>query len=169
MSAQSQAEIASSCQVRQAWRWRVIPAVVGNDPNLLLAALVVADASLDAVLLGAGYPGTTIAERLQNASHAFSDYAGLRAARQIRHRAVHQLGYRVCRSAVMEALGSYARALWEHGIDLNGIWYPDGLAIDAPLPPVLLSSHERILGKGAASERGEPRNVTRHLAAAGPA
>ena len=169
MSAQSQTDLAASCQVRQAWRWRVLPAIVGSDPNLLLAALVVADASIDAVLLDAGYPGTTVAERLQNASHAFSDYAGLRAARQIRHRAVHQLGHSVCRRAVLEALDSYARALWEHGVDLNGIWYPDDLAIDAPPLSVLLSSHESIPGKGAESERGEPRNDTRHLAAAGPA
>jgi hypothetical protein len=118
-------------RVRQAWRWRVLPALSSCDPDALLAALVVADTSLDALLLAQDYPGGTAGERIQSAGQSFSDYAGLRAARHVRHQAVHRLDYHLCRCAAVAALDAYALALWEHGVDLNGIWYPDDQILSA--------------------------------------
>jgi hypothetical protein len=109
--------------VRHAWRRRVLPALSSRDPDALLAALVVADTSLDALLIVEEYPGGTAGERVQSASRSFSDYAGLRAARHVRHQAVHRLDYRLCWCATVAALDAYAHALWEHSVDLNGIWY----------------------------------------------
>jgi hypothetical protein len=109
-----------------------------HDSDALLVALVRADTSLDAVLVAAGYPGGTAGERLQSASGSFSNYAGIRAARHIRHQAVDRLDYRLCWWAVREALDAYAHALWEHGVDLQGIWFPDEDAVDAEPAPVLL-------------------------------
>jgi hypothetical protein len=142
-------------QVRHAWRRRVLPALMGHDPDIMLAALVVADASLDAVLLAEGYYGGTTGERVQNANFSFSNYAGLRAARHVRHQAVHRLDYHLCWCAAAAALDTYANALWEHGIDLSGIWYPTADAVDVWPAPVLLSPHNSVCGKGAAHERAD--------------
>ncbi len=139
--------------IRQVWRWRVVPSMLRRDPDALLAALVVADASLDAILLAAEYIGNTAGERLQNASNSFSDYASIRAARHIRHQAVHQLDYRLCWCTTQSALAAYARALWEHGVDLHGIWYPDDDMVDGMTTPVLLFSHTQLCGKGTRRER----------------
>jgi hypothetical protein len=154
-------------RVRRAWRWRVLPALMSRDPDTMLAALVVADASLEAVLLVEGYSGGTAGERLQSASLSFSNYAGLRAARHVRHQAVHRLDYHLCWCAAAAALDIYANALWEHGVDLSGIWYPTDDAVDVWPAPVLLSPHNSMWGKGAQCERGEPAGVARHLAATG--
>ena len=104
--------------IRQAWRCYVLPAYLSHDSATLLAALVVANTSLDALLLAEGYTGETYGERLQSASRSFSDYAGLRAARHIRDRAVHKLGYPLCRRVALPALATYTLAMWEHGVPL---------------------------------------------------
>lgn len=104
--------------IRQAWRCYVLPAYLSHDSATLLAALVVANTSLDELLLVEGYPGETCGERLQNASRSFSDYAGLRAARRIRDRVVHDLGYPLCRRVALPALATYTLAMWEHGVPL---------------------------------------------------
>jgi hypothetical protein len=106
-------------RVRQAWYGYVRPAYASHDPATLLAALVVASAGLDEILLAEDRPGATAAERLRNAHGSFSDYAGLRLARKTRHQAVHRLGYPICRRTALPALASYARALLEHGVDLS--------------------------------------------------
>jgi hypothetical protein len=104
--------------IRQAWRCYVLPACLSHDSATLLAALVVANTSLDELLLAEGYSGETCGERLQNASRSFSNYAGLRLARRIRDRAVHELNYPLCRRIVLPALAAYTLALWEHGVPL---------------------------------------------------
>jgi hypothetical protein len=107
-------------QIRHAWRRYVLPAYTSRDVASLLVALVVASASLDELLLAEDHPGETPIERLGNASASFSNYAGLRAARRVRHQAVHRLGYPLCRRIALPALEAYARALWEHGVELDG-------------------------------------------------
>ena len=154
-------------RVRQAWRWRVLPAVLSRDGNALLAALVVADASLDAVLLAEGCWGETVGERLQSANRSFSDYTGLRAARRVRHQAVHRLDYCLCPCAAVSALDAYAHALWEHGVDLSDFWYLTDGSVDVWPVSVLLFPYNRVWGKGASCERDEPEGSSRHLATAG--
>lgn len=141
--------------VRQVWRWRVLPSLHRRDPDALLAALVVADTSLDAILMAAGYTGLTAGERLQHASRSFSDYTGIRAARHIRHQAVHQLDYRLCWRAAHTALRAYARALWEQGVDLEGIWYQEDDTVDGAHTTMLLFPHTQLCGKGMVGERAD--------------
>jgi hypothetical protein len=104
--------------IQQAWRCYVLPAYLSHDSAMLLAALVVANTGLDELLLAEGYHGETSSERLQNASRSFSDYTGLRMARRIRDRAVHELDYPLCRRVALPALATYTLALWEHGVPL---------------------------------------------------
>jgi len=156
-------------QVRHIWRWRVLPSLHRRDPDALLAALVVADTSLDAILIAAGYNGTTVGERLQHASRSFSDYTGIRAARHIRHQAVHQLDYRLCWHAAHAALQVYARALWEQGVDLEGIWYQEEDTVDGAPEPMLLFPHTQLCGKGMLGERADAGRDHKCLAPAGAA
>jgi len=156
-------------RIRQAWQRQVVPAARNRDRTALLAALVVADASLDAALRIEGYAGATAGERIHAASRSFSDYVGLRAARHIRHQAVHELDYRLCWLAAAAALAAYAKALWEHGVYLIGAWYPADDSIDGGSALVLLSSHIDVWEKGTACERSESGIPPYHLAAAGAA
>ena len=124
--------------IQQAWRCYVLPAYFCHDSATLLAALVVANTGLDELLLAEGYPGETGSERLQSASHSFSDYIGLRAARRVRDRAVHELGYPLCRRVALPALATYTRALWEHGVQLCACQHSpadhNARAFNTPLP-----------------------------------
>ena len=104
--------------IRHAWHSYVLPAYLSHDSATLLAALVMANTSLDELLLAEGYAGETGGERLQNASRSFSDFSGLREARRIRDRAVHELDYPLCRRIVLPALATYTLAMWEHGVPL---------------------------------------------------
>jgi hypothetical protein len=105
--------------IRQAWRRVVLPASTSRDATLLLGALVVADTSLDELLIAEGWPGETTGYRLEHAKNSFSDYAAVLAARHIRHQAVHHLDFHLCWRAVQTALAAYAQGLWEHGVDLR--------------------------------------------------
>src|SRR5262249_40107546 len=87
--------------IRPASRQTVVPAYSRHGTATLLAALVVANSSLDTLLGAEGCSGETAAERLCNASGSFSDYAGLRTARHVRDQGVHRLGYPLCRRVVI--------------------------------------------------------------------
>jgi hypothetical protein len=107
--------------IRHAWCRYVFPAVLNRDAVTLLAALVVADTSLDEVLCAEGCPGETVGERLHNANVSFSDYEGLLRAHQIRNHAVHHLDFRLCWRAGCTALAAYTRAILDHGVDLRSL------------------------------------------------
>src|SRR4051794_2001669 len=105
--------------IRRAWGRYVLPALLDRDTDGLLAALVIADTSLDEVLRSDEFAGETAGERLLNARSAFSNYADLVAARQTRNKVVHNLDYRLCLPAAGVALAAYHRALWERGVCLR--------------------------------------------------
>jgi hypothetical protein len=107
-------------QIRYAWQRFMLPAYGSRDTAALLAALVVADTCLGELLLAEGHAGASFSERLWNARRSFSDYASLCAARLVRHKAVHDLTYHLHWETGAIAIASYARALWEHGVDLTG-------------------------------------------------
>jgi len=75
--------------IRRAWHRYVLPVLVDRNVDGLLAALVVADTSLDEVLYAEGYTGETGCERLRQAMHSFSNYPAVLAGHQIRNRIVH--------------------------------------------------------------------------------
>lgn len=105
--------------IRQAWCRYVVPVLLNRDTDGLLAALVIADTSLDEVLRAEGFAGDTGAERLQQAMHSFSNYSDLLAAHHARNRVVHHLDARLCVPAAGVALAAYHRGLWEHGVRLS--------------------------------------------------
>jgi hypothetical protein len=79
---------------------------------------------------------------LQSASRSFSDYPGLREARRIRDRAVHELGYPLCRRVALPALATYTLALWEHGVPLCACQHipADQRALSIDLEPAWMAS-----------------------------
>ena len=105
--------------IRLAWRRYVVPVLADRNVDGLLAALVVADTSLDDVLYAEGYTGETVCERLHQAMHSFSNFPAVLAGHQIRNRIVHHLDYHLCLEGGVAALSAYRRALWEHGVNLN--------------------------------------------------
>jgi hypothetical protein len=152
--------------VRHAWRMHVVPACQKPEKALLLAALVVACTSLDEVLAAEGYPGETPADRLSYARNSFSQYSDVCAARRFRHRMVHHLEFHPTWEAAMHAIAVFAVALWEHGVDLDGIW-GDALTIDEAQGAVLPSFGDNRGHRRAPSECVERGWPSRRVSAAG--
>lgn len=110
---------------RRAWQTFVLPACAARTAPALLAALVAADTALDAVLTIPYGEVPTVSGRLRAAERSFSDYTALRAARRLRHRAVHEVGFQLCWKACAPAIAAYARALLDHGVDLRRLDDPE--------------------------------------------
>ena len=106
-------------RIRKSWRRYVLPALLNHDADAMLAALVIADTSLDEVLRAEGCAGGTVGERIQHAMHTFSNYPALLAARQTRNRVVHNLDCHLCLDEAGAALAAYQHALWDHGVRLT--------------------------------------------------
>jgi malonyl CoA-acyl carrier protein transacylase len=105
--------------IRWAWQRHILPVYQDRDRDGLIAALVVANTSLDTILQLEGYAGTTYQERLWSARNSVTNYDKVCAARLVRNQAVHQLHRPVCWYAGVAALTAFAQALWEHGVDVG--------------------------------------------------
>lgn len=133
--------------IRQAWRRRVLPAFASGERVQMLAALVIANTSLDELLATKGYQGATEAERFYAARHSFSCYADVCAARKLRNLAVHHLDFNPAQAACGVAIGAYARALRDHGIQIE---WP--VPVDEPEVRVLRSQPTRKAAREAPGE-----------------
>ncbi len=99
-------------------RWAEITAMQNSGPSGLKSALMDADKLLDYTMIGKGFTGDTMGERLKMGGDKFSDINAVWAAHKLRNEIAHQVEHDLVPSQVKEAVNNLGRAIKDLGVKL---------------------------------------------------
>lgn len=99
-------------------KWIEIQTMQNSGPSGLKAALVDADKLLDYCMIGKGFAGETMGDRLKSGGQHFSDLNSVWSAHKLRNQLAHEVEHDMVASQVKKAINDLGNAIKELGVSL---------------------------------------------------
>ncbi len=99
-------------------KWAEISAMQNSGPLGLKSALIEADKLLDYCMIGKGFAGDTMGERLKTGGHKFGNINAIWAAHKLRNQLAHEVKHDLVASQVKQAITSLGNAIRELGVTI---------------------------------------------------
>lgn len=99
-------------------KWAEISAMQNNGPSGLKHALVEADKLLDYVMIGRGFSGETMGDRLKSGGSSFSNLNAIWAAHKLRNQFAHEVEHDLVTSQVKTAIENLGQGIRDLGVSL---------------------------------------------------
>lgn len=99
-------------------KWAEIKAMENAGPSGLKNALIEADKLLDYCMIGKGFAGETMGDRLKNGGSQFSNLNAVWAAHKLRNQLVHEVEHDLVAEQVKYAIQSLGMAIRELGVHI---------------------------------------------------
>lgn len=97
-------------------KWAEITAMKNAGPSGLKTALYEADKLLDYCMVGKGFKGETMGERLKSGGHQFSNINAVWNAHKLRNELAHNVEHDLVPAQVEQAITSLGNAIRELGV-----------------------------------------------------
>ena len=99
-------------------KWAEITAMKNAGPSGLKTALYEADKLLDYCMVGKGFKGETMGERLKSGGHQFSNINAVWNAHKLRNELAHNVEHDLVPAQVEQAITSLGNAIRELGVTI---------------------------------------------------
>jgi len=99
-------------------RWVEIQTMQNSGPSGLKAALVDADKLLDYCMIGKGFAGETMGERLKSGGDRFNDLNAVWSAHKLRNQIAHEVDLDLVPNQVKRSIADLGNAIKELGIKI---------------------------------------------------
>lgn len=99
-------------------RWAEIQAMQNSGPSGLKAALVDADKLLDYCMIGKGFTGETMGDRLKSGGERFNNLNAVWSAHKLRNQLAHEVEHDIVPEQIRRAINDLGMAIRELGVRL---------------------------------------------------
>lgn len=99
-------------------KWAEITAMKNSGPSGLKTALYEADKLLDYCMVGKGFKGETMGERLKSGGHQFSNINAVWNAHKLRNELAHNVEHDLVPAQVEQAIVNLGNAIRELGVTI---------------------------------------------------
>jgi hypothetical protein len=99
-------------------KWAEIQAMMNSGPSGLKAALFEADKLLDYCMIGKGFAGETMGERLKSSGARFNNLNSVWNAHKLRNQLAHEVSHDMVANQVKQAINDLGNAIRDLGVRL---------------------------------------------------
>lgn len=99
-------------------KWTEIQAMMNSGPSGLKAALFEADKLLDYCMIGKGFAGETMGERLKSGGDRFNNLNSVWSAHKLRNQLAHEVSHDVVANQVKQSINDLGNAIRDLGVRL---------------------------------------------------
>lgn len=100
-------------------KWAEIIAMQSSGASGLKNALYEADKLLDYVMIGSGFTGETMGDRLKSGGGAFTNINAVWGAHKLRNQIAHEVEHDIVATQVKNAIDTLGKAIQELGVKIN--------------------------------------------------
>lgn len=99
-------------------KWGELQAMSGSGPSGLKNALFEADKLLDYCMMGQGFTGETMGDRLKSGGNRFSNLNAIWAAHKLRNQLAHEIEIDTVAPQIKQAINDLGQGIRELGVQL---------------------------------------------------